>query len=115
MRISELVSSPAMTVWSWRPISEAGRLLLRQGVTALCVVDADGRLLGIVSRSDLLRHRPPTARQAIEAHREDQQTATLEPRRVRVACHRYTPRSPRADQPARGPVAPRVACGVAPS
>jgi CBS domain-containing protein len=57
MRISELMSSPAMTVWSWRPISEAGRLLLRQGVTALCVVDADGRLLGIVSRSDLLRHR----------------------------------------------------------
>src|SRR3954466_2342831 len=57
MRINELMSSPAMTVWSWRPISEAGRLLLRQGVTALCVVDRDGRLLGVVSRSDLLRHR----------------------------------------------------------
>jgi uncharacterized protein len=57
MRISELMSSPAMTVWSWRPIAEAGRLLLRHGVTALCVVDGEGRLLGIVSRSDLLRHR----------------------------------------------------------
>src|SRR4051794_11460269 len=57
MRISELMSSPAMTVWSWRPISEAGRLLLRRGVTALCVVDGDGHLLGVVSRSDLLRHR----------------------------------------------------------
>src|SRR3954454_3961022 len=57
MRISELMSSPAITVWSWRPISEAGRLLLRRGVTALCVVDREGRLLGIVSRSDLLRHR----------------------------------------------------------
>jgi CBS domain-containing protein len=57
MRIGELMSSPALTVWSWRPVSEAGRLLLRQGVTALCVVNGDGRLLGIVSRSDLLRHR----------------------------------------------------------
>jgi CBS domain-containing protein len=57
MRIGDLMSTPAMTVWSWRPISEAGRLLLRRGVTALCVVDRDGRLLGVVSRSDLLRHR----------------------------------------------------------
>jgi CBS domain-containing protein len=57
MRIGELMSSPAMTVWYWRPITEAGRLLLRQNVTALCVVDGDGHLLGIVSRSDLLRHR----------------------------------------------------------
>src|SRR3954449_5452959 len=57
MRIGELMSSPAMTVWCWRPISEAGRLLLRRGVTALCVVDRDGRLLGVVSRSDVLRHR----------------------------------------------------------
>src|SRR4051794_26923766 len=60
MRIGELMSSPAMTVWCWRPISEAGRLLLARGVTALCVVDRDGRLLGVVSRSDLLRH--PLAR-----------------------------------------------------
>src|SRR3982750_987250 len=57
MRINELMSSPAMTVWSWRPISEAGRLLLRQGVTPLGVGDADGPPRGIVSRSDLLRHR----------------------------------------------------------
>jgi CBS domain-containing protein len=57
MRIAELMSTPALTVWSWRPIPEAGRLLLRQNVTALCVVDRDGRLVGVVSRSDLLRHR----------------------------------------------------------
>jgi CBS-domain-containing membrane protein len=57
MRIAELMSTPALTVWPWRPIPEAGRLLLRQNVTALCVVDDDGRLIGVVSRSDLLRHR----------------------------------------------------------
>src|SRR5689334_6925958 len=57
MRIAELMSTPALTVWSWRPIPDAGRLLLRQNVTALCVVDRDGRLVGVVSRSDLLRDR----------------------------------------------------------
>src|SRR4051812_38319675 len=57
MRIGDLMSTPALTVWGWRPITEAGRLLLRRGVTALCVVDRDGHLIGVVSRSDLLRHR----------------------------------------------------------
>ena len=57
MRIGELMSSPATTVVSWLPIAEAGRLLLGHGITAVCVVDEQVRLVGIVSRSDLLRHR----------------------------------------------------------
>ena len=56
MRIGELMTSPATTVWPWVSIPEAGRLLLRRGVTTLGVVDRDGRLLGVVSRSDCLRH-----------------------------------------------------------
>ena len=57
MRIGELMSSPATTVDPGAPITEAGRLLLARGITAVCVVDAGGRLVGVVSRSDLLRHR----------------------------------------------------------
>jgi CBS domain-containing protein len=57
MRIGELMSSPATTVDPGAPITEAGRLLLARGITAVCVVDAGGRLVGLVSRSDLLRHR----------------------------------------------------------
>jgi CBS domain-containing protein/nitroimidazol reductase NimA-like FMN-containing flavoprotein (pyridoxamine 5'-phosphate oxidase superfamily) len=57
MRVDELMSSPATTVEPGLPISEAGRLLLGHGVTAVCVVDAAGHLVGVVSRSDLLRHR----------------------------------------------------------
>jgi CBS domain-containing protein len=64
MRIDELMTSPATTVWPWASIPDAGRLLLRRGVTALMVVDRDGHVLGVVSRSDLLRGRlvrDPTA------------------------------------------------------
>jgi CBS domain-containing protein/nitroimidazol reductase NimA-like FMN-containing flavoprotein (pyridoxamine 5'-phosphate oxidase superfamily) len=57
MRIDELMSSPATTVRPEVPITEAGRLLLGHGITAVCVVDSDGHLAGVVSRSDLLRHR----------------------------------------------------------
>ncbi len=57
MRIGELMSSPATTVVRWLPIAEAGRLLLGHGITAVCVVDEQVRLVGVVSRSDLLRHR----------------------------------------------------------
>ena len=56
MRIAELMTSPATTVRSSVSIPEAARLLLRPGVIALDVVDGDGRLLGVVSGSDLLRH-----------------------------------------------------------
>lgn len=56
MRIAELMTSPAITVRSSVSIPDAARLLLRPGVIALDVVDGDGRLLGVVSGSDLLRH-----------------------------------------------------------
>ena len=57
MRIGDLMSSPATTVVTWLPIAEAGRLLLGRGISAVCVVDEQVHLVGIVSRSDLLRHR----------------------------------------------------------
>lgn len=57
MRIRELMTRPATTVRPGTPIREAGRLLLEHGITAVCVVDHQGHLAGVVSRSDLLRHR----------------------------------------------------------
>jgi CBS domain-containing protein len=65
MRVGELMTSPAVTVWPWVSIPDAGRLLLRRGVTALVVRDGEGRLVGIVSRSDLLRNRIPPDHRAL--------------------------------------------------
>lgn len=50
-----LMTSPAITVPSGTPVAAAARLMDAEGVKRLPVVDADGRLAGIVSRTDLLK------------------------------------------------------------
>jgi len=51
----ELMTAPAVTVQPDTPIAEAARLLDEHRITRLPVIDSGGRLLGIASRSDLLR------------------------------------------------------------
>jgi CBS domain-containing protein len=51
----ELMSRPAVTVGRRAPLAEAARRLHAAGVKRLPVVDATGRLVGIVSRADLLK------------------------------------------------------------
>ena len=57
MQAHELMTTTVLTVTPDTPISDAGRLLLEHDVTALPVVDPDGRLAGVVSRSDLIGRR----------------------------------------------------------
>lgn len=51
---ADIMSAPAVTVRAQESISEAGRIMTRQGVERLPVTD-DERLIGIVTRRDLLR------------------------------------------------------------
>jgi CBS domain-containing protein len=51
---TELMTSPAVTVAAGASIGEAARVMHERRVKRLPVVDAEGRLLGIVSRRDLL-------------------------------------------------------------
>jgi CBS domain-containing protein len=51
----ELMTAPAVTIGQEEPIAAAARLMHRRSVKRLPVVDEEGRLLGIVSRTDLLR------------------------------------------------------------
>jgi CBS domain-containing protein len=51
---AELMTSPAVTVGPEVALARAARLMARHGIRRLPVVDADGVLRGIVSRSDLL-------------------------------------------------------------
>ncbi|GAA1599680.1 MULTISPECIES: CBS domain-containing protein [Kribbella] len=54
MRVKELMTTPAITVLGETPVSEALRLLDRNQITTLPVVDRQGRLVGVVSEADLI-------------------------------------------------------------
>ncbi|MER5730818.1 CBS domain-containing protein [Streptomyces sp. NPDC002138] len=51
----ELMSAPAVTVHAELSVAETARLMTRRGVERLPVVDEEDRLVGIVTRRDLLR------------------------------------------------------------
>lgn len=53
--VSELMSAPAVTVPAGTSIADAARLMDDENVKRLPVVDDLGRLVGIVTRGDLLR------------------------------------------------------------
>ncbi|WP_405933226.1 CBS domain-containing protein [Streptomyces sp. NBC_00827] len=51
----ELMTAPAVTVPAYASLAQAARIMARSKVKRLPVVDDEGRLKGIVSRSDLLK------------------------------------------------------------
>ncbi|TWV55949.1 CBS domain-containing protein [Streptomyces misionensis] len=51
----EVMSTPAVTVHPEQRVPDAARLMERRGVERLPVVDEEDRLIGIVTRRDLLR------------------------------------------------------------
>jgi CBS domain-containing protein len=51
----EAMTAPAQTIAPWRPISAAATRMLEEAVNRLPVVDDKGRLVGIVTRADLVR------------------------------------------------------------
>ena len=60
MRAKDIMSSPVHTVRQTTTVESAAQLLTAKAVTALPVVDDTGRLVGMVSESDLLWHRVPS-------------------------------------------------------
>ena len=59
MRARDIMSSPVHTVRPTATVESAAELITAKAVTALPVVDTADRLVGMVSESDLLRHRVP--------------------------------------------------------
>lgn len=59
MLLREVMTRRVVTVTTSTRCVDAARLLVDSGFTAAPVVDDDGRLVGIVSEADLLRHRLP--------------------------------------------------------
>jgi len=53
--VGDAMSAPAQTILADRTVAEAATLMLDENVNRLPVVDADGKLIGLVSRGDLVR------------------------------------------------------------
>jgi CBS domain-containing protein len=50
----DLMTAPAVTVGTDATVTAAARVLAEKNIRRLCVVDADGKLAGIVSRRDVI-------------------------------------------------------------
>jgi CBS domain-containing protein len=57
MRARDIMSSPVVSVTPDMTVKYAAKLLSAHGFTALPVLDADGRLIGMVTEADLVRDR----------------------------------------------------------
>jgi len=66
----EAMTSPAVTISSGRPIHEAAAMMTARRINRLPVVD-DGRLVGIISRADLVRAYVRSDDQLAETIRQD--------------------------------------------
>jgi CBS domain-containing protein len=53
--VGEAMSAPALTIGRRRPVTEAAARMIDEGVNRLPVVDDEQRLIGIITRADLVR------------------------------------------------------------
>ncbi len=68
-KAGELMTSPAMTLEAYRTLRHAAEIMTSRKVNRLPVVDADGKLLGIVTRADLVRAFVRSDEELVEAIR----------------------------------------------
>jgi CBS domain-containing protein len=59
MRVKDIMVRPVHTVHTTDAVEQAAALLADRNITAAPVLDAAGKLVGVVSESDLLWHRVP--------------------------------------------------------
>jgi CBS domain-containing protein len=84
--VADAMSSPAVTIGSRRPVHEAAAKMIAEGVNRLPVVDS-GRLVGIVTRADLVRAFTRSDSEIETEIREDvlRRTLWLEPGNVSLS------------------------------
>ena len=82
----EAMTAPAITITPGRAAAEAARLMIEKGVNRLVVVDRDERLVGIVSRADLVRAFTRSDVEIIEEIRNDvlRRVLWVEPEKVKI-------------------------------
>ncbi len=62
MRLREIMQKDVIWVDADTPLAELGKLLLEQRISGLPVLSSEGELMGVVSKTDLLRHQADLAK-----------------------------------------------------
>jgi CBS domain-containing protein len=85
----EAMSAPALTIGPRRPVTEAATTMIEEGVNRLPVVDDDERLIGIITRADLVRAFVRSDAEVENEIREDviRRTLWMEPDTIQVEVH----------------------------
>jgi len=71
VNVEDAMSAPARTITADRHIAEAATIMLDEDVNRLPVVDADGKLVGLLSRGDLVRAFARSDEEILEEIEED--------------------------------------------
>lgn len=81
--VSDAMTTPAVTITPKRPVHEAARLMVSEGINRLPVVE-NGKLVGIVTRADIVRAFTRTDTEIVNEIRDEilRRTFWLEPGRV---------------------------------
>ena len=88
--VGEAMSAPAVTIGRKRPLTEAANAMIEQGVKRLPVVDADGKLIGIITRADLVRAFVRSDEEIAKEIRDDviRRTLWIAPETIEVSVAR---------------------------
>jgi len=62
MRLREIMQKDVIWVDADTPLAKLGPLLLEQRISGLPVLSSEGELMGVVSKTDLLRHQADAGR-----------------------------------------------------
>jgi CBS domain-containing protein len=84
--VGEAMSAPALTIGPRRPVTEAATTMIEEGVNRLPVVDDEERLVGIVTRADLVRAFVRSDAEVAHEIREDvfRRTLWIEPATIHI-------------------------------
>lgn len=67
MRVRQIMTRKVVTIPVGTPIRDAARLLVEKGVTGAPVVDAEGKVVGLVSEKDLFRALYPSEEEFVSS------------------------------------------------
>jgi CBS domain-containing protein len=84
--VGEAMSAPALTIGPRRPVTDAATVMIEEGVNRLPVIDDEERLIGIITRADLVRAFVRSDAEIEQEIREDviRRTLWLEPDMMQI-------------------------------